>query len=113
MEVVGHQTIAQEVDRYASARVDHCLDEGVVIPGFVEDGLAAVAPVQGVIPHPADRGASSPRHLAMMPARSPVFDKALRPPFLAFFPVDFQSLLKISGTRLHMSAIIREAYAAP
>jgi hypothetical protein len=43
VEVVGHEAIAEQVHRQAGACVDDRLDEGVVIAGLVEDGLAAVA----------------------------------------------------------------------
>jgi hypothetical protein len=38
------------------------LDEGVVVAGFMEDGLAAVAAVEHVIPHAAKRGSGSSCH---------------------------------------------------
>ncbi len=50
VEVVGHEAIAEQVDRQAGACVDDRLDEGIVIAGLVENGLAAVAPIDGVVP---------------------------------------------------------------
>ena len=38
------------------------LDEGVVITRLEEDGRTSIAPIQGVIPHPTDRGTSCSRH---------------------------------------------------
>ncbi len=55
VEVVGHEAIAEQVDRQAGACVDDRLDEGVVIAGLVENGLVAVASIEGVISHATDR----------------------------------------------------------
>ena len=52
--MVGHQTISEQIDRHPRPRVDHRLHEGVVITSLVENGLAPVASIQGVLPHTTD-----------------------------------------------------------
>jgi hypothetical protein len=81
VEVVGHEAIAEQVHRQASASVDHRLDEGVVIAGLAEDGLAAVAPIEGVIPHATDRRASGSRHAITMVDEVPDVNKGVCPRF--------------------------------
>ena len=83
VEVVGHEAIAEQVHRQAGACVDDRLDEGVVIAGLVEDSLAAVAPIEGVIPHATDRGASGSRHAIMIVDEVPAVNKGVCP---RFFP---------------------------
>ena len=83
MEVVGHEAIPEQVHRHAGAGVDHRLDEGVIIAGLVEDGLAAVAPIEGVIPHATDRGASGSRHVVSRPTMPLLSIKPYVPVFLA------------------------------
>jgi hypothetical protein len=79
MKVVGHETISKQVDRNTTARVDHRLEEGVVISRFVKHGLAAIAPVQRVIPHSADEGSSSSRHGRRIATAARNFKNALCP----------------------------------
>ena len=81
VEVVGHQAVAQQVHGHEGAGIDHRLDEGVVITRLVENGLASVTPIQGVIPHPTDGGASSSRHAPRIPNEDHAVNKALCPRF--------------------------------
>jgi site-specific DNA recombinase len=83
MEVVGHEAIPEQVHRHAGAGVDHRLEEGIIIAGLVVDGLAAVAPIEGVIPHATDRGGSGSRHAIMIADEAPAINKPLCPQFFS------------------------------
>jgi hypothetical protein len=62
VKMVGHQTVPQHIHGKPSAGVNDGLDESVVVTGLTEDGLAAVAAIEHVIPHAAHRGSGSSRH---------------------------------------------------
>jgi hypothetical protein len=84
VEVVGHEAIPEQVHRQTHASVNHRLDEGVVIARLVKHGLAAVAPIEGVIPYTTDRGTSGSRHTIIMVDDVPNFNNALCPRFTGF-----------------------------
>jgi hypothetical protein len=44
VDVIRHQAITQQVHGRTSAGVSHRLNQGIIIAGLVENGLAAVAP---------------------------------------------------------------------
>src|SRR5262249_16113752 len=69
MEVVGHQAIAQEAQRQPFAGLAEELDEGPLIAVLVEDGGAAVAPVEDVVAQAAARGPDRTRHGRRLPHR--------------------------------------------
>jgi hypothetical protein len=62
VKMVGHQTVPEHIHGKPSAGVSDGLDECVIVPGLMENGLAAVAAVEHVIPHTANRGSGSSRH---------------------------------------------------
>jgi hypothetical protein len=62
VKIVRHQTVPEHIHGKPSAGVDDGLDEGVVVAGLMEDGLAAVAAVEHVIPHAANSGSGSSWH---------------------------------------------------
>jgi len=49
VEVLGHQAVSEDIQREPGAGVD----DGVIVSWLVEDGLAAVAAVENVVPHAA------------------------------------------------------------
>ena len=51
VEVVGHEAVAEDVERDPVRRVVDGLDERVVVGRLVEDRLAAVAAIQGMVDH--------------------------------------------------------------
>ena len=80
MEVIGHQAIAQDVDRQPVPGVNHRLDERGIILVLVEHRLPAVAPIQGVIPDPTDRRSCGSRHDTSVNQARRQVNKARRPP---------------------------------
>jgi hypothetical protein len=60
VKVVGHQAVAQDVHRQTGLRIDHRFNERIVIRRLRENGLAAVAPIQNVIPRLSDRCSCGP-----------------------------------------------------
>jgi site-specific DNA recombinase len=82
VEVIGHQAVAQDIDGEALARIDDRLKEGIVIGGLVEDGLASVAAVEGVIPHAPDGGAGGAWHGITVLGARPAVNKRYVPLFL-------------------------------
>ena len=81
VEVIGHQAVAEEVDRYPPSGIGHGLDEGVIIRRLVEHRLPAIAAIQGVINHPANKGASGARHRHKIIETDFEVKNALCPPF--------------------------------
>jgi hypothetical protein len=79
VEVVGHEPIAEQVHRQAGACVDDRLDECVVNARLVKDGLAAVAPIERVVPPTTDRGASGSRHAITLVDEVPAVNKGVCP----------------------------------
>ena len=59
---IRYQTVPEHIHGKPSAGVDDGLDEGVLVAGLMEDGLAAVAAVEHVIQHAANRGSGSSWH---------------------------------------------------
>jgi hypothetical protein len=53
VKMILYQTVPEHIHGEPSAGVDDGLDEGFVVAGLAEDGLAAVAAVEHVIPHAA------------------------------------------------------------
>ena len=53
MDAIRHQAVSQEMQGQAGSGVGHCFDEGVVVGGLMEPGLAAIAAIEDVIPQPA------------------------------------------------------------
>ena len=80
-----HEAIAEQVHRQACACADDRL-EGVVIAGFAEDGLAAVAPIEGVVLHDTYRGASGSQHVITIVDEVPAVNKGVCPRFSAPCP---------------------------
>ena len=82
MKMVGHQAIAQQIDRHTGAARRPWPRRRRRNRRLVKNGLAAVAPIQGVIPHPADRGSSGSRHPLLLPDGQPLSIKRDVPVFL-------------------------------
>jgi hypothetical protein len=64
--LVGHQAVPEDIQGEPGAGVDDGLDEGVIVPGLVEDRLAAVAAVENVLPLAANGGSGSSWHAIMV-----------------------------------------------
>jgi hypothetical protein len=62
VKMVRHQTVPEHIHGKPSTGVDDGLDKGVLVARLMEDGLAAVAAVEHVIPHAANRGSGSSWH---------------------------------------------------
>jgi hypothetical protein len=63
VKMVGQQSVSQRIHGKPSAGVNDDLDEGVVVTGLMDDGLAAVAATEHVITHAAHRSSGSFRRI--------------------------------------------------
>jgi hypothetical protein len=66
VKMVRHQTVPEHIHGKPNAGVNNGLDEGVLVTGLMEDGLAAVAAVEHVIPHAANRDSGSSWHATIV-----------------------------------------------
>ena len=62
VEVVAHQAIAEESEREAFVSAGEGGEEGLVIVGAVEDAVAVVAAIDGVVDEAIGGGAGKTRH---------------------------------------------------
>jgi hypothetical protein len=51
MKMVWQQAIPKQIHGHAGARAVDGFDECVVVAGFVKHRIAAIAPIEDVIPH--------------------------------------------------------------
>jgi hypothetical protein len=66
VEVMGHHAVTEEIRGKPDAGVTDRLDKGVIVAGLGEDRLAAMAAIEHVIPHVADRGSGGSRYQVMV-----------------------------------------------
>ena len=66
MEVVGHQAVAENVQKEPGEGVDNGVDKGAPVPRLVKRNLSKIATMEDVIPHAADGIAGSSWHAAIL-----------------------------------------------
>lgn len=66
VEMVGHQAQCEDAHGQALAGGLKQAKEGVVVVGLLEDGGAAIAPIEHVVDDPADTRASGSSHRCMI-----------------------------------------------
>jgi hypothetical protein len=66
VEVVGHQTVSQDLDGQSGLGVGHGRDEGIIVGRLMEDDLPPIAPIEDMTPHVGDRGSCAPGHASRL-----------------------------------------------
>jgi hypothetical protein len=54
VEVIGHQVVAENIQKEPGARVDSGTDKGALVPGLVKDNLSTIDTIEDVRPPAAD-----------------------------------------------------------
>jgi hypothetical protein len=66
VEVVGHQAVAEDIQRETALDVDDGLDKAVTVPGPVKDGLSTITTVEDIVSHAADGSSGSSCHATIL-----------------------------------------------
>jgi hypothetical protein len=66
VEVIGHQVVAENIQKEPGARVDSGTDKGALVPGLVKDNLSTIDTIEDVRPPAADGIAGSSWHAAIL-----------------------------------------------
>ena len=83
--MIGHQAVSQDVQEETVRGVGHRGEECIVVGRFMEDGGAAVAPVEDVVTQPADGSTRGPWHGTNLYPRRSVSDKKIL--YVPLFPL--------------------------
>jgi hypothetical protein len=94
VKMIRHQTVPEHIHEKPSAGVDDGLDEGVEVAGLMEDGLAAVAAVEHVILHAANRSSGSSWHATIVKYHPPTLNIKICP--LLSYPLSSRLYFRLS-----------------
>ena len=66
VEMIGHQAVAEEPERVTLLRLKECVQKLTAIIGRRQDGVAVIAPIQGMIDEAVSDGSGRSRHDAIL-----------------------------------------------